>query len=83
MIASRIGGIPEVVTDGESGFLSPVGDIEKMSQDALKLLNDEDMRLAFGRAGRESAVTRYSATEIIPLYIKFYEKVLGAKSAVA
>jgi N-acetyl-alpha-D-glucosaminyl L-malate synthase BshA len=81
VVASRVGGIPEVVTDNETGFLSNIGDIEKMSEDVLKLLDDEEMRVEFGRAGRESAVTRYSATEIIPQYIKFYEKVLGAKSA--
>ncbi len=81
VIASRVGGIPEVVTDNETGFLSNFGDVDKMSEDVLKLLGDEEMRVRFGRAGRESAVTRYSATEIIPQYISFYEKVLGAKSA--
>jgi N-acetyl-alpha-D-glucosaminyl L-malate synthase BshA len=81
VIASRVGGIPEVVTDNETGFLSNIGDIEKMSSDVMKLLDDEEMRVEFGRAGRESAVTRYSAKEIIPQYIRFYEKVLGAKSA--
>ncbi|QQS40541.1 MAG: N-acetyl-alpha-D-glucosaminyl L-malate synthase BshA [Acidobacteriota bacterium] len=83
VIASRVGGIPEVVTDNETGFLSNFGDIEKMSEDTLKLINDEDLREAFGKAGRESAVTRYSASEIIPQYINFYEKVLGARTASA
>ena len=44
VIATRIGGIPEVVSEGETGYLSDIGDIEKMSADTLKLLNDEDMR---------------------------------------
>lgn len=83
VIASRVGGIPEVVTDNETGFLSNFGDIEKMGEDTLKLINDEDLREAFGKAGRESAVTRYSASEIIPQYINFYEKVLGARTASA
>jgi N-acetyl-alpha-D-glucosaminyl L-malate synthase BshA len=83
-IASRIGGIPEVITDKETGFLSDVGDTEKMSDDALKLVNDEEMRRAFGERSREMAVMRYSATEIIPQYLRFYEKILGeAKSASA
>ncbi|HEY8560891.1 MAG TPA: N-acetyl-alpha-D-glucosaminyl L-malate synthase BshA [Pyrinomonadaceae bacterium] len=82
-IATRIGGIPEVVTDGETGFLSDIGDTEKMADDAMKLLGDEEMRLEFGRKARESAVSRYSTELIIPQYIAFYEKVLGAKSAVA
>jgi N-acetyl-alpha-D-glucosaminyl L-malate synthase BshA len=82
VIASRIGGIPEVVTDKETGFLSDVGDTEKMSNDVLKLVNDAEMHRTFGERSRQLAVSRYSATEIIPQYIKFYEKILGeAKSA--
>ena len=53
VIATRIGGIPEVVSEGETGYLSDIGDIEKMSADTLKLLNDEEMRQAFGAKGRE------------------------------
>jgi glycosyltransferase involved in cell wall biosynthesis len=77
VIATRIGGIPEVVNDGESGYLSDVGDVEKMSVDTLKLLNDNDRRIAFGQRGRDLSVQRYSTQAIIPQYISFYEKVLG------
>ncbi|CAN5485391.1 N-acetyl-alpha-D-glucosaminyl L-malate synthase BshA [soil metagenome] len=80
VIATRIGGIPEVVADGETGFLSEVGDVEKMSKDVMKFLNDEEMRLTFGKKARELAVSRYSSSMIVPQYINFYEKVLGAKS---
>ncbi len=80
VIATRIGGIPEVVTDGETGFLSSIGDIEKMATDALKFVNDDDMRRAFGQRGRELAVSRYSSEKIIPQYISFYEKVLNLKA---
>jgi L-malate glycosyltransferase len=84
VIASRIGGIPEVVTDKETGFLSDVEDTEKMSEDVLRLLNDKDLRRTFGERARELAVSRYSATEIIPQYLRFYEKILGeAKTASA
>jgi L-malate glycosyltransferase len=78
VIATRIGGIPEVVTDGESGYLSEIGNIEKMGRDALKLLNDEDLRRKFGAKGRELAVSRYSTDKIIPQYIAFYEKILNS-----
>lgn len=81
VIATRIGGIPEVVTEGETGFLSDIGDTEKMSDDVMKLLNDEEMRRTFGEKARELAVSRYSSELIIPQYIRFYEKVLGAKAA--
>lgn len=83
VVASRVGGIPEVVTDNETGFLSNVGDVQKMGEDVLKLINDDELRAEFGRAARESAVTRYSAKNIIPLYISFYEKILGQRTATA
>jgi N-acetyl-alpha-D-glucosaminyl L-malate synthase BshA len=79
VIATRIGGIPEVVGDGETGFLSEIGKVEKMSRDAIKLLQDEDLRRKFGKRGRELAIARYSTDKIIPQYIEFYEKVLGKK----
>ncbi len=80
VVATRIGGIPEVVTEGETGFLSDIGDTEKMSDDVMKFLRDEEMRVAFGMRARESAVARYGSELIIPQYIKFYEQVLDAKA---
>ncbi len=81
VVASRVGGIPEVVTDGETGFMSDVGDIEKMSDDVLKLLNDDELRRAFGKRGRQLSISRYSSEKIIPQYIAFYEKVLQTANA--
>jgi N-acetyl-alpha-D-glucosaminyl L-malate synthase BshA len=84
VVATRIGGIPEVVTDGETGFLSDFGDVEKMSNDTLRLLSDENLRREFGEKGRTLAVERYSMSKIIPQYIAYYEKVVQkAKSAAA
>ncbi|HEX8249468.1 MAG TPA: N-acetyl-alpha-D-glucosaminyl L-malate synthase BshA [Pyrinomonadaceae bacterium] len=83
VIATRIGGIPEVVTEGETGFLSDIGDTEKMSDDVMKFLNDEEMRLSFGEKARESAVARYGSELIIPQYINFYEKILGKTKSAA
>ncbi len=83
VIATRIGGIPEVVNEGESGFLSDIGDVTKMSADAMRLLRDEAMRRAFGEKGREISVQRYSTEQIIPQYIAFYEKIVKKAKAVA
>lgn len=84
VIATRIGGIPEVVNDSETGFLSDVGDITKMTADTLLLLKDEELRRTFGEKGRELAVQRYSTSNIIPQYIAFYEKIVQkAQSAAA
>lgn len=78
VIASRVGGIPEVVTDGSDGCLSEVGNVEKMSIDAVKLLTDEDLRREMGARARQSAISRYSTELVIPKYIEFYERVLSS-----
>lgn len=81
VVASRVGGIPEVVTDGETGFLSEVGDVAKMSDDAARLLTDESFRSEMGVRARESALSRYSTDIVIPQYIKFYEQVLSKNAS--
>lgn len=83
VIATRIGGIPEVVTEGETGFLSDVGDVAKMSTDVLKLLKNEELRRSFGERGRELAIQRYATSKIIPQYISFYEKIVNKAKAAA
>lgn len=83
VIATRIGGLPEVINDGETGFLSDVGDIDKMTSDTLRLLGDEKMRRSFGEKGRELAVQRYSTSKIIPQYIAYYEKIVQKASSAA
>jgi L-malate glycosyltransferase len=77
VIASRVGGIPEVIDDGETGFLSPVGDVVKMATDAARLLADDKLRTSMGQRARESAIGRYRTDVVIPRYIDFYEKVLA------
>jgi len=77
VIASRVGGIPEVVTDGETGFLSDVGDVEKMAADAANLLANEKLRIEMGKRARESAISRYRTDVVIPQYISFYRQVLA------
>jgi glycosyltransferase involved in cell wall biosynthesis len=80
VVASRVGGIPEVVTDGETGFLSEVGDVGKMAEDAARLLSNPDLRREMGKRARESAVSRYRTDIVIPQYIEFYNRVLSKKS---
>jgi N-acetyl-alpha-D-glucosaminyl L-malate synthase BshA len=84
VIASRVGGVPEVVDDGETGFLSEVGDVEKMAEDAARLLADADFRRNMGHRARELALKRYRTDIVIPQYMQFYEKVVAkASGAVA
>jgi N-acetyl-alpha-D-glucosaminyl L-malate synthase BshA len=76
VIASRVGGVPEVVRDGENGYLRPVGDVAGMAEAALSLLRDEDRRRAFGVAGRRWAEKQFSREDVVARYRALYERVL-------
>jgi len=77
VVGSDAGGLPEVVTSGESGFLLPVGDVEGMAARVIELLRDEPRRKAMGCAGRRRAEQHFSAERIVNQYERFYERVLG------
>jgi N-acetyl-alpha-D-glucosaminyl L-malate synthase BshA len=75
VVATRVGGLPEVVCDGENGFLLPVGDVDGMAAAALRLLCDEPLRQAFGAHGRAWAVERFSQADVVARYRAIYERV--------
>jgi N-acetyl-alpha-D-glucosaminyl L-malate synthase BshA len=78
VIACRVGGVPEVVTHGENGFLCDVGDTETMSDYAAQLLTNNELRRQFGQRARADAVSRYHTNLVIPQYLDLYERVLAA-----
>mgnify|MGYP001458654276 FL=1 len=79
VVASNAGGLPEVIDDGESGFLFPVGAIDDMAAAGVRILSDDGLRSQMSQAARQLAVERFSAGAIIPLYEALYERVLGTK----
>jgi len=76
-IATKVGGVPELIDDGVTGRLFPVGDVDTMAEGAIELLTDPERLAEMGKAGRASAQARYCATKIIPLYEKYYGEVLA------
>jgi N-acetyl-alpha-D-glucosaminyl L-malate synthase BshA len=80
VIATRVGGLPEVVPDGEAGLLYEVGDVAGMTAGALGLLRDEDRRRRLGAAGREWAVASFDRAEVVERYHALYLATL-ARSA--
>lgn len=76
-VATRVGGIPEVIDDGVTGRLCDCGDVEAMAQSAIEVLGSETGLRAMGRQARLSAESRYSSAVIIPMYERLYERVLG------
>ena len=79
-IATRVGGIPEVVEHGVTGYLADVGDVEAMSRYAIDLLGDESRLRAMGKQARAGARARFCTSKIIPLYEEFYRRVLAQSS---
>jgi len=79
-IATRVGGVPEVVEHGKSGFLADVGDVETMARYALELLSDESRLREMGKAARSDAQRRFCSDRIVPQYEEFYRRVLDRSS---
>ncbi len=75
-VATAVGGVPEVIEHGRTGFLAPVGDVETMAKYAIEILSDEKRLREMGVLARWEAQQRFCATKIIPEYEKFYERVL-------
>src|SRR6266850_1439162 len=76
VIASRVGGIPEVVTDGETGFLSEVGDLDGMAARGIAVLADADLRARIGSAAAGQVRARFCVELIVPQYEQCYRDVL-------
>jgi L-malate glycosyltransferase len=83
VLASNVGGIPEVVTHGVDGYLFEPRDVETASQFALEILSRPDHGRAMGEMSRVNARRRYCSNDIIPRYEAFYEKILSAANAPA
>ncbi|MEO7424268.1 MAG: N-acetyl-alpha-D-glucosaminyl L-malate synthase BshA [Fibrobacteria bacterium] len=77
VVATRSGGIPEVVTHGVNGFLADVGDVDAMAKHAVALGRSREMRVSMGKAGRKAAEERFHPDNIVPQYEALYAKALG------
>jgi N-acetyl-alpha-D-glucosaminyl L-malate synthase BshA len=79
-IATRVGGVPEVIEHEKSGFLANVGEVDKMAEYAVRILEDEARLRAMGKQCREAARARFCTTKIIPHYEDFYRRVVERSS---
>ncbi len=77
VIGCRRGGLPEVVPHGQAGFLTSVGDVEAMSDYALKILTDESLQGEMGEKARRHAVKAFDAQLIVPQYEALYRETLN------
>ncbi len=76
-IATRVGGVPELIDDGATGLLYAVGEVEAMAEGAIGLLKNRDRLEVMRDEARKTARSRFCSTLVLPLYVQYYEQVLG------
>jgi glycosyltransferase involved in cell wall biosynthesis len=77
VVASNVGGLPEVVTDGVEGFLVEPRDIQRMAERSLSILVDGGLRTEMGKRAREKAHAQFCSTKIITLYENYYQRIIN------
>ena len=76
-VATRVGGIPEVIADHQTGLLVPFGDADTLARSVEKLIQDATLRATLGRAAQARAREMFSAKIIVPRYEALYRRVGG------
>ena len=80
VVATGVGGIPEVVDDGKTGYLVPPGDSEKMAARIAELLNDDELRQTMAENGYRKARDQYGRERHLKEYLDWYEEMLNDRS---
>ena len=75
-IATRAGGVPEVIDHGNTGYLAEVGDVETMARYAIELLRNEERMREMGKRARAAAIERFSSARIVKQYEDYYRRVV-------
>jgi L-malate glycosyltransferase len=76
VVASRVGGLPEVIEDGRTGFLHAPADLDGMAHSTLRLVTDASLHVRMAEAARRSARERFCDDKIVPIYESLYEEAL-------
>jgi N-acetyl-alpha-D-glucosaminyl L-malate synthase BshA len=77
VVASNVGGLPEVVWNGETGFLAPVGDVEEMARQVRRLLTDMDLHARMSRAARSRVEAHFQLEPAVDRYQAVYRRLVG------
>jgi glycosyltransferase involved in cell wall biosynthesis len=78
VVATRVGGVPDVVRDGEDGFLVAPGDVDELAERLVALAADPELRTRMGAAGRERVLPRYSVARLVDDVDRLYRSLLEA-----
>ena len=78
-VATKVGGVPELITHGVDGFIEPVADVEAQASRVIELLTGPALYERMAAAARRTALDRFCTERIIPLYERYYEDVCAAR----
>ena len=76
VVASRVGGVPEVIEHGVSGYLHPPDALDEMAESAVMLLTDRELHRTTSEAARRRVTDAFCADKIVPLYEAAYRRLL-------
>jgi len=79
VIASRVGGLPEVIDDGDTGVLHPMNDLDAMAASAVHLLTDRVAHEVMAGRARSAVVHRFCVDRIVPMYERLYQELCARK----
>ncbi len=77
MAATAVGGIPEQVGDGVTGFLTPPGDGDAMAKAIITLLTEDALRMRLGHNAAEDAQRRFDLNRQVGKYLEWYQELIG------
>ncbi|MGD0712612.1 MAG: glycosyltransferase family 4 protein [Gaiellaceae bacterium] len=78
-VATRVGGVPDVVRDGVDGFLVDVGDVETLAERLAGLAADPELRARMGEEGRARVLERYAVERLVDDVDRLYRSLLAAR----
>lgn len=73
VVATRVGGIPEFIKNGDTGLLVESGDSQALSEGILRLLQDHELRARLGKNGLQSVETRYDYRQLVLRYEELFQ----------
>jgi N-acetyl-alpha-D-glucosaminyl L-malate synthase BshA len=79
VVVSRVGGLPEVVDHGVTGFLHPPDHLAAMAASAIAILEDPERRRRMGQAARHAVASRFCVNDIVPQYEALYRELVGSE----
>jgi len=83
VVASRIGGLPELIDDGRTGFLCDMDDVDGMAECAIRVIRDTELGRQIGRTAAASVAERFCTDRVVPMYEALYQRVIDSRHSSA